>query len=156
MSALPTRVLFVSTGAACRAIFAEALLRHVGGSAYIASAAGTDPTEIDPLTLEILQASGIDVSDLESLPLDEAHRHRYDYVITLCDDARLVCPIFPGADQSMHWGYDSPRNVQNPAARRAAFERVFVQLSERIRQFVVIAGRRPSPESASDLEFQPG
>jgi len=154
--AAPTRVLFVSTGAACRAVFAQALLRHVGGATYVASAAGVDPTPIDPLTLEILAAAGIDVTGLEPMPLVEAQHHEYDYVITLCDDARLVCPVFPGADQSMHWGYESPQKVLDPEARRAAFELVFRQLSERIRQFVVISGRQAGRPGASELEFQPG
>ncbi|HEY7132377.1 MAG TPA: arsenate reductase ArsC [Candidatus Limnocylindrales bacterium] len=156
MIAAPTRVLFVSTGAACRAVFAHALLRHVGGSRYAVSCAGVDPTPIDPLTLEILSAAGIDATDIRSTALDDAHRHEYDYVITLCDDARLACPIFPGADQSMHWGYASPQKLSDPQERRAAFERVFVQLSERIRQFVVISGRGAAPREPSELEFQPG
>jgi arsenate reductase len=66
----------------------------------------------------------------------------FDYVITVCDDARAVCPFFPGADQSMHWGYKSPSSVTGTEReRRAAYDRVFIDLSERIRQFVMIAGR---------------
>jgi protein-tyrosine-phosphatase len=154
--AAPTRVLFVSTGAACRAIFAQALLRHVGGSAFTAWSAGVDPAPVDPLTLEILAAAGIGAEDLVTLPLAEAHRHEYDYVITLCDDARLACPVFPGADQSMHWGYESPQKFADPVERRVAFERVFVQIGQRIRQFVVISGHGAGSESRPELEFQPG
>jgi arsenate reductase len=66
----------------------------------------------------------------------------FDYVITLCDDARAVCPVFPGADQSMHWGYESPAKIQgSDAERRAAYERVLRSIGERVRQFVLIAGR---------------
>jgi arsenate reductase len=67
---------------------------------------------------------------------------QFDYVITVCDDARAVCPLFPGADQSMHWGYPSPASATgSDDDRRLAYERVFVQLGERIRQFVLIVGR---------------
>ena len=137
----PARVLFVSTGGACRSLFAQALLRKIGGSTFEAWSAGTDPTPIDPLTLEVLERAGIDASDLTPQPLADLVGRPFEYVITLCDDARLVCPVFPGADQSMHWGYPSPASQPDCDARRAEMERVFVLLGERIRQFVLIAGR---------------
>ncbi len=141
MSDAPVRVLFVSTGGACRSIFAEALLRHVGGPRYEVWSCGTDPTPVDPLTFQILASSGIDSTRLEARSLTDLRDQSFDFVITLCDDARLVCPVFPGADQSIHWGYPSPSKVTDEAERRAAFERVFVLLGERIRQFVLIAQR---------------
>ncbi len=144
----PTRVLFVSTGGACRAIFAQALLRHVGGHAFDAWACGTDPAPIDPLTLRILADAGIDGSGLEPRSLDEMLDKPFDYVITVCDDARLACPVFPGADHSMHWGYPSPAKVQDAAERRAAFERTFILLGERIRQFVLLAERNQPAAAA--------
>ena len=65
----------------------------------------------------------------------------FDHVITLCDDARAVCPVFPGADQSLHWGYQNPlAGTITDEDRIAAFERVFTLLGERIRQYVVVAG----------------
>jgi arsenate reductase len=135
-------VLFVSTGGACRAMFAEAELRHVGGAAFDVCSAGVEPIPVDPLALQVLRDAGIDVSDLHSSSLEEMQSHTFDYVITLCDDARAVCPLFPGADQSMHWGYESPSKIEGTdAERRVAYERVFRSLGERIRQFVLIAGR---------------
>ena len=70
----PTRVLFVSTGGACRAIFARALLRHVGGGAFDAWACGTDPAPIDPLTIQVLHEAGIDGSGLEPRALRRGAR----------------------------------------------------------------------------------
>jgi len=137
----PARVLFVSTGGACRALFAQALLRNIGGSTFEAWSAGTDPSPIDPLTLEVLDRAGVDASGLEPRALADLVGRPFEYVITLCDDARLVCPVFPGADQSMHCGYPSPASKPDPDARRAEMERVFVLLGERIRQFVLIVGR---------------
>jgi len=145
VSESPTRVLFVSTGGACRAMFAEAALRHVGGAAFDVCSAGVEPIPVDPLALQVLRDAGIDVSGLHSSSLDEMSSRSFDYVITLCDDARAVCPLFPGADQSMHWGYESPAKVQGTdAERRVAYERVFREIGERVRQFVLIAGR-PQP-----------
>ena len=142
MSDAPTRVLFVSTGGACRALFAEALLRHIGGGRFEVFSAGIEPIPVDPLALRVLSDAGIDTSGLEASSVDEMRDREFEYVITLCDDARAVCPLFPGADQSMHWGYESPAKVTgSDAERRATYERVFRQLGERIRQFVLIAGR---------------
>jgi protein-tyrosine-phosphatase len=141
MTEAPARVLFVSTGGACRALFAQALLRQVGGSAFEVWSAGTDPAPVDPLTLDCLARAGVDAAGLEPRPLAELVGSPFEYVITLCDDARLVCPVFPGADQSMHWGYPSPARLADAAERRAEMERVLVLLGERIRQFVLIAGR---------------
>ena len=141
MTAAPARVLFVSTGGACRAVLAQALLRQVGGGAFDVWSAGTDPEAVDPITLDVLERAGFDASGLAPRPLAELVGQPFEYVITLCDDARLVCPIFPGADQSMHWGYPSPAKHADPDERRAATEHVFVLLGERIRQFVLIAAR---------------
>ena len=83
---------------------------------------------------------------LRSKSIDEIVDEPFDYVITLCDDARAICPVFPGADQSLHWGYKDPASVEGSDAERlAAFERVFTQLGERVRQFVVISGRSARP-----------
>ncbi len=137
----PARVLFVSTGGACRALFAQAILRQVGSASFEAWSAGTDPAPVDPLTLDVLERAGVDASGLAPRPLADLVGQPFEYVITLCDDARLVCPVFPGADQSMHWGYPSPARQTDPDARRAEMERVLVLLGERIRQFMLIAGR---------------
>jgi protein-tyrosine-phosphatase len=88
----PARVLFVSTGGACRALFAQALLRRIGGSTFEAWSCGTDPSPIDPLTLEVLGRAGVDASGLAPQPLADLVGQPFEYVITLCDDARLVCP----------------------------------------------------------------
>jgi protein-tyrosine-phosphatase len=136
------RVLFLCTGNSARSILAEALLRQVGGGSFEARSAGTHPSVVQPLALRVLEESGIDVAGLRSKSVDEFRDVLFDYVITLCDDARVVCPVFPGADQSLHWGYEDPAGVEGDEdIRLEAYRRVFVQLAERIRQFVLIAGR---------------
>ena len=108
----------------------------------MAGSAGIEPSGVHPLAIQVLEEAGIDSSGLRSKSVDEFRGTPVDYVITLCDDARVVCPVFPGADQSMHWGYTDPASVEgDEATRLAAFERTFVQLGERIRQFVLITKR---------------
>ena len=136
------RVLFVCTGNSARSILAEALLRHVGGAAFEARSAGTHPAGVHPLAGRVLADAGIPAVGLRSKAIEEVAGERFDYVITLCDDARAICPVFPGADQSLHWGYKDPASVEGPEAERlAAFQLVLTLLAERIRQFVFLAGR---------------
>jgi arsenate reductase len=142
VSVTPIRVLFVCTGNSARSILAEALLRHVGGGRFEAVSAGTHPSEVHPLATQVLAEAGIPSDGLRSKSIDEFGGVAFDYVITLCDDARAICPVFPGADQSLHWGYRDPASVAgNDGERLEAFRRVFTQIGERVRQFVLIAGR---------------
>lgn len=138
----PIRVLFVCTGNSARSILAEAILRHVGGTAFEASSAGTHPAGVHPLTDQVLLESGISRLGLRSKSIDEVAEAHFDYVVTLCDDARTICPVFPGADQSLHWGYRDPAAAEGTDEERLeAFRRVFAQIGERVRQFVLLAGR---------------
>ena len=145
----PIRVFFVSTSNASRSILAEAVLRRAGGERFEAWSAGIEPTEVHPLTRRVLEAAGFDHDWATSTQVQDLLDTPFDYVITLCDDARLVCPVFPGADQSLHWGYKDPSAVDGEeAAKLAAYDRVFRDLSERVRQFVVIADRQRPVASA--------
>ena len=138
----PIRVLFVSTGNASRGILAEAVLRRAGGDRFLVSSAGITPAPIEPLTLQVLDSAGIDHDWAISEPLDAYLGQPFDYVITLCDDARAACPNFEGADQSMHWGYKDPSAGADETARLAAYQRVFTDLGQRVRQFMTIAERQ--------------
>ena len=139
------RVLFVCTANASRSIMAEALLRRAGGDRYEAFSAGVDPTDVHPLTRRVLDDAGLDHDWAQAKPIGQFVGQPFDFVVTLCDDARLVCPTFPGADQSMHWGYREPASVAgDDETRLAAFRQVFTELGERIHQFVLVTEpRRP-------------
>ena len=104
----PIRVLFVCTGNSARSLMAEALLRHLGGGAFEVHSAGTEPKGVNPLTLQVLAEAGIDASWARSKSVSEYLGQRFDYVVTVCDQARQVCPVFPGVHQSLHWGYEDP------------------------------------------------
>ena len=145
MSERPIRVLFVCTGNSARSIMAEALLRHIGREAFEAFSAGTHPSGVHPLAEQVLEGAAISGDGLRSKSIDEFVGVTFDYVITLCDDARAVCPVFPGADQSLHWGYTDPASVEGTIEERLdVFRRVFTHIGERVRQFVLIAGRKPT------------
>jgi len=149
MSGPSIRVLFVSTSNASRSILAEAILRHAGGPAFEAHSAGVAPTGVvADLTQRVLDDAGIGREGLRSKSVEEYWDRPFDYVITLCDDARLVCPVFPGADQSLHWGYRDPEGTAGSHEERlAAYRLVFTQLGQRVRQFVLVT-ERATPLSA--------
>lgn len=142
MTDRPIRVLFVCTGNSARSVMAEALLRHHGAGAFEAHSAGTEPKGINPLTLRVLSEAGIDGSWARSKSVEEFAGQSFDYVVTVCDQARQVCPVFPGVHESLHWGYEDPAEAGGTEEKRlAVFRRVFIQIGERINQFVPLALR---------------
>ena len=87
---------------------AETILRHLGKDRFDVVSAGVIPRPIDPLTIQALAKVGIDATGVESKPVGMFLRRRFDYVITLCDRARLTCPVFPNGRETLHWGLDDP------------------------------------------------
>jgi len=139
----PIRVLFVCTGNSARSVMAEALLRHHGGDRFEVYSAGTVPRGINPLTLRVLAEAGIDASWARSKSVDEFLGQSFDYVVTVCDQARQVCPVFPGVHESLHWGYEDPADATGTEEERlAVFRRVFIQIGERVRQFATVTSRQ--------------
>lgn len=136
----PIRVLFVCTGNSARSVMAEALLRRHGGADFEVHSAGTEPKGINPLTLRTLQEAGIDASWARSKSVTEFLGQHFDFVITVCDQARQSCPVFPGVHETLHWGYEDPAAVEGTDEERlVVFRRVFIALGERIQQFVPLA-----------------
>jgi arsenate reductase len=138
----PIRVLFVCTGNSARSLMAEALLRQNGGSRFEVHSAGTEPKGVNRLTLRILAEAGIDASGARSKSVTEYLGQPFDYVVTVCDEARQVCPVFPGVHESLHWGYEDPAEAQGTDEERlAVFRRVFIGLGERINLFIPLTVR---------------
>jgi len=146
----PIRVLFVCTGNSARSIMAEALLRRHGSDRFEVHSAGTVPRGVNPLTLRVLADAGIDASWARSKSVNEFLGQRFDYVITVCDQARQVCPVFPGVHESLHWGYEDPAEATGTEEERLrVFKRVFIAMGERVQQFAVIAKRAAESAAAS-------
>jgi arsenate reductase len=146
------RVLVVCTGNSARSIMAEALIRSKGGEAFEAFSAGTHPRGINPLTLQVLEEAGLDASWARSKSVEEFLGDTFHYVITVCDEARQECPVFPGEHESLHWGYEDPALAQGTDEERlAVFRRVFVQLSERIGTFLPLARKHRGEAAATTI-----
>jgi arsenate reductase (thioredoxin) len=139
----PIRVIFVCTGNSARSQMAEAVLRRDGGSRFEVVSAGVDPKPINPLTIRVLADVGIDISGATSKTIGRFLGQSFDYVITVCDRARVSCPVFPGGGETLHWGIDDPAEATGTEAERlAAFERALRELSGRIHTFIPLALRR--------------
>jgi protein-tyrosine-phosphatase len=134
----PKRVLFLCTGNSARSQMAEALLRHVAGQRFEASSAGTTPREnVHPDAIQTLRRNGVPVEGLSTKDVTRFVGQHFEYVITLCDRAREHCPHFDFAE-GMHWTFADPVAVSDPAARKRAFDEVFVGLSQRVRFLVIV------------------
>jgi arsenate reductase len=148
----PIRVLFICTHNSARSQIAEALLGRYGGGDFEAHSAGIDATAVDPHVVQALAELGIDWSGARSKPLGPFLDQPWDYVITVCDHARKVCPAFPGADTTLHWGLDDPAEVEGTEAERlAAYRRSAQEVSVRLRAFVEVAMRAAGGEPRPTL-----
>ena len=130
---LKPRVLFLCTGNSARSQMAAALLEHRSGGAIGARSAGSHPKALHPLAVQVLAARGIDISANDTCHLRRYARTHFDFVVTLCDKVREVCPDFPGDPAYSHWSTADPAAA--PAEGDglvAAFERTAVELEERV------------------------
>jgi protein-tyrosine-phosphatase len=126
------RVLFLCTGNSARSPVAEALLRQQGGPVEVASA-GSRPKPLHPNTVRVLAGRGIDLAGRQPQHLDLFARHRFDYVITLCDRVRELCPEFPGAGERVHWSIPDPAaSGGSDKETYPAFEDMAAELDTRI------------------------
>ena len=133
-------VLFLCTGNSARSILAEALLRQIGGEDFVVYSAGTEPKGINPYTERVLGQEHIDVSQFYSKSMNEFLGERFDYVITVCDDAAERCPVFPGDPERIHWSFPDPAAVEGEdVVRLAAFQETLRGLRRRIEPFVIVA-----------------
>jgi arsenate reductase (thioredoxin) len=135
-----SRLLFLCTGNSARSQIAEAILERTAGDAFEVESAGTEPKGVNPFALRVLQERGIDWSAATSKSVELFVRQRFDYVITVCDRARQACPVFPGADQSLHWDIEDPAEVEGTDEDKlAAFRHTYDDLERRIGDFVSVA-----------------
>ncbi len=132
------RVLFLCTGNSARSQIAEALLRHMASSQFDVVSAGTTPREhVHPDAIQTLRSKDVPVHGLAPKDVATFVGESFDYVITLCDRAREVCPRFDFAEM-MHWTFADPAQVTDPVARRRAFDDVFAGLSQRVRFLIIV------------------
>jgi arsenate reductase len=124
---------------------AEGLLRHESGDRFEVFSAGTKPSIVRPEAISVMNEIGIDISGHRSKSVDEFVGQPLDVVITVCDNARESCPVFPGTTKRLHWPFEDPAGTQESEdERKAAFRRIRDQIHRRIMVFI---DRNESPKA---------
>jgi arsenate reductase len=117
---------------------AEGLLRHDAGERYTVESAGTKPSQVRPEAIAVMKEIGIDISSHRSKSVDEFAGQTFDYVLTVCDNAKESCPIFPGRANRLHHNFDDPAAVTGPEGERiAVFRRVRDEIREYLKRFPI-------------------
>jgi len=102
------KVIFICTGNACRSQMAEGLLRHMAGDKFEVYSAGSHPSRLHPASVAVMAEWNIDITHHTSEPINDYLETGIDIVITVCDNAKQICPTFPGNVKRIHWGLDDP------------------------------------------------
>jgi len=134
------RVLILCTGNSARSQMAEGLLRDLAGGRFEVFSAGTRPTVVNPLAIQVMAERGLDLSHNRSKHMNEFLSQPFDYVITVCDDAAEACPVFPGRAERIHWSFPDPAAAQgDEAARLAVFRETRDAIEARLRAWLANA-----------------
>jgi ArsR family transcriptional regulator, arsenate/arsenite/antimonite-responsive transcriptional repressor / arsenate reductase (thioredoxin) len=144
------RVLFLCTGNSARSRIAEALVEEFTGGAVEAHSAGSHPKPLHANAARVMRERGIDLSGRHSKHLSEFAEERFDYVVSLCDRVREVCPEFPGHPDLIHWSIPDPaREGDTDEQTYPAFERTAADLATRIPFLLELIGHTTSTQEVS-------
>jgi len=137
------RVLILCTGNSARSQMAEGILRHDGGGAFEVFSAGVKPGFVRSEAIQAMSEIGIDISNHRSKSVDEFVSQRFDYVITVCDNAKESCPVFPGAAVRIHQSFEDPPapEVGDDDFRLAVFRRVRDEIRQWMEGFIHAPGK---------------
>ena len=119
------RVLFICTHNSARSQIAEGLLRGLRGDEFEAFSAGTEPGQLHPHAVSVMAEAGLDIAGQTAKGADSFTDQAFDFVITVCDEAKEDCPAFPGSKSGLHWSLPDPSNVEGgEAEQKLAFRSV--------------------------------
>lgn len=140
------KVLFLCTGNSVRSQMAEGLLNAYGSKQWKAQSGGVIASFVHPLAIQVMGEIGIDISKKTSKSMDQFIKERFDYVITLSDDAAKFCPSFGGQGKRLHWPFEDPASVMGTTEERlAVFRRIRDEIKKKIERFL-------KPESSEPID----
>jgi arsenate reductase len=133
------KVLFLCTGNSARSQMAEAFLRKYAGDRFDVFSAGLEPTAVNPLTIQVMEEIGVNMSSHRSKHLDVyVGKVNFNYLITVCDNAEKKCPFFPGVGIRLHWPFEDPASASGIDAQKLAkFRQVRDQIDSRVREWLL-------------------
>ena len=132
------RVLILCTGNSARSQMAEGIMRHDGGDRFEVESAGVNPSRVRPEAVEAMREIGIDISSHRSKSADEFVGQNFDYIITVCDNARETCPVFPGHAEHIPHRFEAPPapGAADTETTMAVFRRVRDEIREWVGEFI--------------------
>ena len=155
----PYKLLFLCTGNSARSILGEYLLQHLGGSRFAVYSAGSFPTgRVNPLAIQVLEdCFNIDASAARSKSWEEFKDVEFDFVITVCDNARETCPIWPGQPIVAHWSSPDPAAVEGSNEEKyRAFKDVAFQMNRCLQLFMSLPLEKLDRSKLADLTREIG
>jgi arsenate reductase len=133
------RVLILCTGNSARSQMAEGLLKHDAGDRFEVESAGTKPGRVRPEAIAVMKELGIDISGHRSKHVNEFQGQSFDYVLTVCDNAKESCPVFPSDAKRIHNAFEDPAAFQGTEEERlAVFRRVRNQIRDYLKTFLAL------------------
>ena len=131
-----SRILFLCTGNSCRSQMAEAWTKRLKGDQFEACSAGVEPKEVDPRAVKAMAEAGIDVSAQKSKDIDSLGDMEFDFVVTLCDNAKESCPFFPARTRLLHRGFDDPPRLSEGVNDEDKAMNPYRRVRDEIKSFV--------------------
>ena len=102
------KIIFICTGNACRSQIAEGIMRQLAGDKFDVFSAGSHPSLVHPMSIKVMKEIGIDITTHTSDPILNFLSKNINIVVTVCDNADKVCPVFPGKVERIHWSIKDP------------------------------------------------
>jgi protein-tyrosine-phosphatase/DNA-binding transcriptional ArsR family regulator len=141
------RVLILCTHNSARSQMAEGILRSLSHSQIDVVSAGSEPTRVNPEAIAAMSRIGIDIAAHRSKSFTDLVGERFDYIVTVCDRVREICPVFPGEPEHIHWSFPSPAEVDDPTERARAFDQTALGLMTRSRHLLTMLIREQGTKS---------
>jgi arsenate reductase len=130
------KVLFLCTGNSCRSQMAEGWAKHLRAGDFDAWSAGVETHGLNPHAVAVMREAGVDISGHESTLVDDLLPVGFDLVVTVCDNARESCPVFPGRARVLHHSFDDPPFLAREAASEEEALVHYRRVRDEIRAFV--------------------
>jgi arsenate reductase len=131
------RVLILCTGNSARSQMAEGILRNIAGDSFDVESAGVEPSSVRPEAIQAMAEIGIDISRHRSKSVDEFLGKDFDFIVTVCDNAKETCPVFPGKAVRIHQSFEDPSaaGTTDPETALAKFREVRDEIFEYLERF---------------------
>jgi len=132
------KIIVLCTGNSCRSQIAEGYFRHQAGDRFDVASAGLEPGFVHPKAIQVMQEDGIDISNHISKNVNQYTGEKFDYIITVCENAKERCPYFPGSAERIHWSFEDPAVAKGTEEEiLAVFRKVRDQIKEKIIKFLI-------------------